>query len=384
MAFKTSSRGTIPPFIVMEVMRAAAKRASLGADVFHLEIGQPGTGAPAKVIEAAEKALRSDRIGYTLAFGIPELREAIANHYGGSYGVEVSPEDIAVTTGSSGAFLLAFLSAFDVGDRVALASPGYPAYRHILTALGLEPVLLSTGPDERFQPTPALIEEALKSGPIDGLIVASPSNPTGTMLSGDDLSALAATCEKHGIRLISDEIYHGITFGEPARTMREFAPHAFIVNSFSKYFSMTGWRLGWMVMPRDLVRSVESLAQNLFISPPTLSQIAAVAAFDSHEELQQNLERYRINRSILLNELPAAGFDDLAPSDGAFYIYADVGKLTNDSEAFAARILNETGVAVTPGVDFDGERGHRTMRFSFAGSTGDMEASVKALKAWRR
>ena len=273
-----------------------------------------------------------------------------------------------------------FLAAFEAGDRVALASPGYPAYRNILAALGIEPVELRTEPEDRFQPTPALLDALDR--PVDGLIVASPSNPTGTMLPPEEFAALAAYCEGSGIRLISDEIYHGITYGMKAATAAALSDHAVVVNSFSKYYSMTGWRLGWMVVPEDLARAIECLAQNLFISPPTLSQHAAVAAFDCADELDANVARYAANRALLLDALPKAGFDRLAPADGAFYLYADIRHLTNDSEAFCRRMLAETGVAATPGVDFDPSRGHATMRFSFAGATDDMATAAERLRAW--
>ena len=367
----------------MEVLRAANQRAAAGERVLHLEIGQPDSGAPAAVIEAARRALASHRLGYTEALGIGPLREAIARHYRQSYGLDIDPVRIVVATGSSGAFLLAFLAAFEPGDRVALAAPGYPAYRNILLALGLEPVDLPTGPETRFQPTPALLDAAAERGrPIEGLIVASPSNPAGSMLSPEELAALAAYCDRHEIRLISDEIYHGIVYDGVATTAAAHGEQAIVVNSFSKYFSMTGWRLGWMVLPADLLRAVECLAQNLFISPPTLPQLAALAVFGCKAELDANVARYRRNRELLLAELPKAGFRRFAPPDGAFYLYADVGELTNDSEAFCRRMLAETGVAATPGVDFDAGRGHRFLRFSFAGSTDDMAEAGRRLKAW--
>ena len=380
MALKVSRRGTIPPFIVMDVMSAAAERERQGGDVLHLEVGQPSTSAPSKVVAAAKAALDGDRIGYTVALGIPPLRERIAEHYRQTYGVDLSPGRIVVTTGSSGGFLLSFLAAFEIGDRVALASPGYPAYRNILTALGIEPVELPTEPEHRFQPTPALLDALDR--PVDGLIVASPSNPTGTMLPADEFAALAAYCDGSSIRLISDEIYHGIAYGMKAATAAAVSDHAVVINSFSKYYSMTGWRLGWMVVPEDLSRAIECLAQHLFISPPTLSQHAAVAAFDCADELDANVARYAANRALLLEALPKAGFDRLAPADGAFYLYADIRHLTNDSEAFCRRMLAETGVAATPGVDFDPSRGHATIRFSFAGATADMAAAAERLRAW--
>ncbi len=382
MALKASRRGMIPPFIVMDVMTAAAERERQGGDVLHLEVGQPGTGAPSKVIAAAHQALDSDVLGYTVALGIPPLRERIAAHYRAAYGVDVPIERIVITTGSSGGFLLSFLGAFDVGDRVALAAPGYPAYRNILSAVGVTTVELETDVEHRFQPTPELL--AALEDPIDGLIVASPSNPTGTMLSPDEMGALAAYCGEHGIRLISDEIYHGITYGMDAATALAVSDSAVVINSFSKYYSMTGWRLGWIVVPEDLVRAVECLAQNLFISPPSLSQHAAIAAFDCKDELDANVARYAASRQLLLERLPKAGFDRLAPADGAFYIYADVGHLTNDSQEFCRRMLAETGVAATPGVDFDPGRGHRTVRFSFAGPTEVMAAAADRLYDWLR
>lgn len=382
MTLKVSRRGAISPFIVMEVMRAAAERQASGKHVLHMEVGQPGTGAPQGVIDAARAALDEHRIGYTVALGIPELRQAIANHYRDYYGTTVPVERIVVTTGSSGGFLLSFLSAFDEGDRVALAAPGYPCYRNILSALGIEPVSLMTTAADRFQPTPELLDKACAEGPIHGLIVASPSNPTGTMLGRPELQALVDYCRANDIRLISDEIYHGITFHHRADTAADLSEDVVVINSFSKYFAMTGWRLGWMIVPEDMMRPVESLAQNLFISPPTLSQVAAVAAFDCREELDANVAHYAANRELLLTELPKAGFMDLAPADGAFYIYADVGHLTNDSKAFCRRILDEAGVAVTPGVDFDPSRGNRYLRFSFAESTAEMAAAADALRSW--
>lgn len=378
---RPSGRGQVAPFIVMDVMTAAAAREAAGGDVLHLEVGQPATPAPRGVLEAARRALDSDRIGYTLALGIPALRERIARHYRDCYGVAVPAERVAVTTGSSAGFQLAFLAAFDAGARVALASPGYPAYRNILQALNVEVVDLPTERADRYQPTVERLENA---GRLDGVIVASPSNPTGTMLDGPAMQRLAGWCRGRGVRLISDEIYHGIGYGMRPVTALEADPDAVIINSFSKYFSMTGWRIGWMVVPPDLLRSVECLAQNFFISPPTLSQIAAVAAFECEDELQANLARYAANREVLLNELPKAGLDDLAPADGAFYVYADVAAHTNDSVEFCRRLLADTGVACTPGVDFDPSRGHATIRFSFAGATETMVEACRRIGAWLR
>lgn len=381
MTLKISSRGQIDPFIVMDVMRDANALDATGANIVHLEVGQPGTPAPERVREAAAAAALSERLGYTDAMGIVPLRERIARHYRDFYDVEVDPAGVVVTTGSSGSFLLSFLAAFDEGDRVALAAPGYPAYRNILSALGVEPVVVETRLEDRFQPTPELLGQV--EGRIDGLIVASPSNPTGTMIDRAGMDELTQYCRKNGIRLISDEIYHGITYGHESVTALSFDSNALIINSFSKYFSMTGWRLGWMIVPPDMLRSIECLAQNLFISPPSLSQVAAMAAFDSLDELRENVVRYAKNREILLAELPKAGFDRLAPADGAFYIYADVGELTNDSAEFCRRMLTEAQVAATPGLDFDPYRGNAYVRFSFAGSEDDIIRGVQRLKDWR-
>lgn len=375
-----SKRGQIPPFLVMEVMRAAAERETAGLEVLHMEVGQPSTGAPRGVIEAAHRMLDTDKLGYTGALGIPELRNAIARWYQDRHGVTVDPARVVVTTGSSAAFQLGFMAAFDPGDRVAMATPSYPAYRHTLTAVSAVPVELPTGPEHRFQPTIELLE---KSGPLKGLIVASPANPTGTMLSRDELTELASWCEAKGVRMVSDEIYHGLTYGTEAVTAAEISKSALVINSFSKYFSMTGWRLGWMIVPDDLARSIECLSQNLFISAPTLAQAAAVAAFDCTGELDGHVARYARNRALLLRELPKAGFSKIAPADGAFYIYADVSDLTDDSEAFCKRILAETGIACTPGMDFDTGRGRRFVRFSFAGSEEVIAEAARRLIAWK-
>jgi aspartate/methionine/tyrosine aminotransferase len=381
MTLKLGRRGQVPPFIAMDVLRAANERAASGEDVLHLEVGQPSTPAPAPVLAAARTALLRETLGYTDALGLPALREAIAAHYHERYGVAVDPARVVVTTGSSGAFLLAFLAAFDAGDRIAMAAPAYPAYRNILSALDLVPVELPAGPDERYQMTLELLRGA--RGPLDGLIVASPANPTGTMLAPEQLAALARYCRETGIRFISDEIYHGIVYGAPAATALAGGDAAIVVNSFSKYFSMTGWRLGWMVVPPDMLRAVECLAQNLFISPPALSQHAALAAFGCRTELDANVARYAANRALLLEELPKAGFTRFAPTDGAFYIYADVAHLTNDSPEFCRRMLREIGVACTPGIDFDPARGRATLRISFAGATETVAEAARRLIAWR-
>jgi aspartate/methionine/tyrosine aminotransferase len=381
MTLKIARRGQIPPFIAMDVLRAANEQAAAGGDVLHLEVGQPSTPAPAAVLAAARAALGREMLGYTDALGLPALREAIASHYRLSYGVALDPSRVIVTTGSSGAFLLAFLAAFEPGDRVAMVAPAYPAYRNILTALGLVPVELTAGPDDRYQATLDLLRA--QRG-LEGLIVASPANPTGTMLAPEELAAIAGYCRDMGIRLVSDEIYHGIVYSMTAATALSTDDEAFVVNSFSKYFSMTGWRLGWMVAPAGMLRAIECLAQNLFISPPALSQHAALAAFGCRDELDANVARYARNRALLLDELPKAGLARFAPADGAFYLYADVAHLTNDSPEFCRRMLRDIGVACTPGTDFDPTRGNATLRLSFAGTTDTMAEASRRLRAWSR
>ncbi|MEE2998237.1 MAG: aminotransferase class I/II-fold pyridoxal phosphate-dependent enzyme [Pseudomonadota bacterium] len=380
MAFKKSSRGQVPPFMVMDVMREANRLESNGRDILHLEVGQPSTGAPAGVIAAAEQAMAIDKLGYTEALGMDRLRGRIAQYYGETHGIDIDVDRVVVTTGSSGGFMLAFLAAFDVGDRVVLADPGYPAYRNILTALGIEAVGVPAVEEDRYQLTPALLDSI--DGDIDGVIVASPANPTGTMISANEMGILTAYCDDRCIRLISDEIYHGVTYGIPGATALSYTENAFVVNSFSKYYSMTGWRVGWAIIPEHLYRSVECLAQNLFISVPALSQHAASAAFDCAEELDENVARYAVNRELLLRELPKASLTNLAPSDGAFYIYADVSHLTNDSEEFCRQMLNEAGIATAPGTDFDPGRGNSKIRISFSGDTQTMTEAARRLKKW--
>lgn len=382
---KTGRGATAPPFIVMDVIAAANARATALAPgapgVIRMEVGQPGTGAPLGAREAAVAALRSgDPLGYTEAFGRRSLRARIAAHYRDWYGLDVAPERVAVTVGASGAFPLAFLAAFDPGDRVAMAAPFYPPYVNILTALGFQPVILEAGRETRFQPTVAMLEKL--DPPPDGLIVASPCNPAGTMLHPDELAAIAAWCEREGVRLISDEIYHGLNYDTPIATAAA-SPHAVVVNSFSKYFSMTGWRVGWLILPEDLIRPVERLAQNLFISAPHISQIAAEAAFDCRAELEGNVARYRRARDHLLTALPAAGFRLLCPAEGAFYLFADVTERSNDSAALCARMLAEAGVAAAPGVDFDRTRGNRFVRFSYCGPEAEMVEAAERLARWR-
>lgn len=386
MALKIGRGALAPPFIVMDVIAAANARQSALPDgapnVMRLEVGQPGTGAPRGAVKAATRALQSgDPLGYTEAPGRCSLRERIARHYEEWYGLNVPVARIAVTVGASGAFPLAFLAAFDRGDRIALTAPFYPPYVNILTALGMQPAIIEAGPDTRFQPSVAALERL--DPPPDGLIVASPCNPAGTMLHPDELAAIAAWCDANRVRLISDEIYHGLHYASAIATAAALSPHAVVVNSFSKYFSMTGWRVGWMVLPDDLVRPVERLAQNLFISAPHISQIAAEAAFDCRDELQANVARYRRSRDFLLQALPGAGFPRLSPAEGAFYLFADVAERTNDSAAFCARMLAEAGVAATPGVDFDRERGNHFVRFSYCGAEADICEAAERLARWR-
>jgi len=384
---KTGHGANAPPFLVMDVIAAAnARQAALRASdprVIRMEVGQPGTGAPAGAVAAVQAALGAGAaMGYTEALGRASLRAQIAAHGQDWYGYAADPSRIAVTTGASGAFPLAFLAAFDPGDRVAMAAPYYPPYLNILTALGMVPVVMETGPETRYQPTVAMLE-ALDPTP-DGLIVASPCNPAGTMLHAEELAGIAHWCHANGVRLVSDEIYHGLQYGPAVATAAAFSPSAIVINSFSKYFSMTGWRVGWMVLPDELVRPVECLAQNLFISAPHIAQVAAEAALDCHDELQGNVRRYRRSRDLLLRALPEAGLARLSPAEGAFYLYADVSERTNDSVAFCARMLAEAGVAAASGVDFDQARGHGTVRFSYCGPEADMAEAVERLRAFLR
>ncbi|MEQ6902269.1 pyridoxal phosphate-dependent aminotransferase [Nocardioides sp. YIM 152588] len=377
-----AQRANVPPFYVMDVLAAAAERQRTHGDVINLAAGQPSTGAPAPVNAEAVRLLQSgDPLGYTPAVGIPELREAIAGHHRAHYGIDATADDVVVTTGSSGGFLLAFLAAFEVGDRVAIARPGYPCYRNVLAALGCEVVELPTGPATRFQPTVEDVARAHATEPIRGLIVASPGNPTGTMLAREELTDLARWCEENDVQLISDEIYHGIEYGTGERAAScawETSREAVVFGSFSKYFSMTGWRLGWMLAPERLRRPVDVLTGNFSICPPVLSQRAALAAFtpESYAELDGHVRRYAENRGLLLDGLRRIGITGLAPADGAFYAYADVRHLTTDSMTYAKDLLARTGVALTSGVDFDTVDGGSYLRFSFAGSG---EEIVRAL-----
>jgi aspartate/methionine/tyrosine aminotransferase len=415
---KVGRAGDAPPFLVMDVIAAANVRAASlppGAPgIIRMEVGQPGTGAPRGAAEAAIRALQAGApMGYTEAFGLRSLRARIARHYRDRYAVAVEEARIAVTVGASGAFPLAFLAAFDPGDRVAMAAPFYPPYANILTALGMQPVLLPCDASTRFQPTIAMLEK-MDPRP-QGLIVASPCNPAGTMLSPPELAAIARWCDANDVRLVSDEIYHGLTWGTvaestvagvsgsavvvnsfstefqqhdrrrwPVVTAATLSPSAIVINSFSKYWSMTGWRVGWTVLPEDLIRAVDTLSQNIFISAPHVAQVAAEAAMDCDEELEGNAARYRRSREMLINELPKAGFDRIATADGAFYLWCDVGHLTNDSVEFCQRMLTEVGIAATPGVDFDRERGHRFVRFSYCGAEAQMQEAADRLIRWTK
>ena len=371
---RNSRRGDVDPFIVMDVVEAARKKEAAGRHIIHMEVGQPGTGAPRDAVKVLAEEL-DQSLGYTVGLGLPELRERVAQLYLDWYGVALDPERVVITAGASGAFLLAFSALFDNDDRVGLGLPCYPSYRQILKAVGLNVVEVPTHAEGRYQPQP----EDIVAHDLAGLIVASPANPTGTMLSKVELAALVSACEASGTALISDEIYHGIDFEKKPITALQVTDEVYVVNSFSKYFSMTGWRVGWMVVPQDHVRRIERLAQNMFICPPHASQKLAFAAMECDDELQGNLAVYAENRKLMLNGLKEAGFDKIAPPDGAFYVYADVSEHTDDALAFAAEILDQAGVAVTPGNDFDPNDGHHWLRFSYARGTADIIEGLKRL-----
>ena len=375
---RVSRRSVVDPFIVMDVMEAARKAESAGRHIIHMEVGQPGTGAPKASVMAVERAMRGEALGYTVALGLPALRQRIARLYGEWYNVDLNPARVVITPGSSGGFLLAFTALFDTGDRVGIGAPGYPSYRQILRALDLVPVDLQTANENRLQP----VAKDIDGQGLSGLMVASPANPTGTMLNISAMRDLIEAAHAQGASFISDEIYHGIVYEAKAVSALELTDDAYVINSFSKYFSMTGWRVGWMIVPEDHVRVVERIAQNMFICAPHVSQIAALAAMDATDELEANMDVYRANRALVLEGLPAAGFKRIAPPDGAFYVYADVSEMTRDSRAFASEILEEAGVAVTPGLDFDPVRGHETLRFSYAGSTEDIAEGLERLKTY--
>jgi aspartate/methionine/tyrosine aminotransferase len=377
-----SARSDVPPFMAMDVMAAADRIEAAGGHVIHMEVGQPAAPAPSTAIEATRAALARGRIDYTSALGIASLRQRIARHYRDAYGCAVDPGRVVVTTGSSGAFILAFLTMFEPGDRVAVTVPGYPPYRHILTALGCQPVLIETHSDTRHALTGEALLAAHRKAPLKGVLVGSPANPTGTMMSREALTGLISAAEGEGIRFISDEIYHGLDYAFPAVTAAELSSHALVINSFSKYFCMTGWRVGWMVVPTPLVRPIERLQQNLSISVPMLSQIAAEAALDGRDEMEKVKRGYEENRRILIAGLPQAGLKTFLPADGAFYLYADVSEFTSDSLDFARQMLDQAHVAATPGIDFDPVHGHRYIRFSYARSAGDMREAVARITRW--
>jgi len=379
---KPSKRSDVPPFIVMDVMAAAAQCEARGAHIIHMEVGQPAAPAPKTAIRAAQAALAHGRIGYTECLGIPSLRTRIARHYGEMYDLGLDPARVVITTGSSGAFVLAFLALFEPGDRVALANPGYPPYRHILSALGCEPVLVETSAETRWALSAKALIAAHQRAPLKGVVVASPANPTGTMMGSDALSRLIAIAEAEGIRVISDEIYHGLDYAFAAETAANASDRVVVINSFSKYFCMTGWRVGWMVVPENLVRTVDRLQGNLAISVPTLAQIAAEAAFDGRDEMEAIKHGYEENRRILTEGLPKAGLDKFLPVDGAFYLYADISRFSDDSLDFAKRMLNEAGVAATPGIDFDPVNGKHFLRFCYAGSADEMREAVARIGNW--
>jgi aspartate/methionine/tyrosine aminotransferase len=377
-----SARSGVPPFMVMDVMAAAARLEAAGRRIVHMEVGQPAAGAPASAIAAVRAALAGGPHGYTETLGVASLRRRIARAYAEWRGLDIDPERIVVTTGSSAGFMLAFLAAFDTGDRVAVPLPGYPPYRHILTALGCEPVCIETNAETRWSITSESLLAQHRTRPLKGVVVGSPANPTGTMMTAPALADLIHSAEAAGIAVISDEIYHGLDYAFAAESAARLSPNAMVVNSFSKYFCMTGWRIGWMVVPPSLLRAIERLQQNLAISVPTLSQIAAEAAFDGRAELEQVKHGYEENRRILLEGLPRAGLDKFLPVDGAFYLYADISRFSADSFAFASRMLEEAGVAATPGVDFDPVHGRQFLRLCYAGTREEMREAVERIGNW--
>lgn len=382
MSPKQSSRSQVAPFIAMDVLREAGVLESQGRSIMHLEVGEPGAPPPRAVRDAARAALDGGRVPYTEALGRASLRARIARHYREAYRVDLDPTRVVVTTGSSGGFILAFLALFEAGNRVAVAAPGYPAYRNILEALGCVCVPIEVSAATRYVVTADMIEAAHRDEQLAGALLMSPANPSGTMIEPDELRRICETCERLGIAFISDEIYHGLTYAAPAQTALRFSDRAVVVNSFSKYYCMTGWRVGWLVVPDALVRPIERLQQSLAISVPYLSQVAAEAAFDARDELEAVKAGYAESRALLLEALPKLGFADVHPPDGAFYIYADAGRFTNDSADFCRRMLHEAGVATTPGLDFDRDRGARTLRFSYAGSPADVAEAVRRLDGW--
>jgi aspartate/methionine/tyrosine aminotransferase len=377
-----SARSGVPPFMVMDVMAAAARLEAQGRMIVHMEVGQPAAGAPASSIAAVRAALGEGAHGYTASLGNPSLRRRIAQSYAQWHDIDVDPERIIVTTGSSAAFMLAFLALFEAGDRVAVPVPGYPPYRHILSALGCEPVLIETSAATRWALTGDMLVAQHRVRPLKGVVVGSPANPTGTMMSAAALRELIQSAEDAGVVVISDEIYHGLDYALPAQSAASLSANTVVINSFSKYFCMTGWRVGWMVVPPPLLRAIERLQQNLAISVPTLSQIAAQAAFDGRDELEKIKHGYEENRRMLLDGLPRAGLGSFLPVDGAFYLYLDTSRFSDDSFDFAKRMLEQAGVAATPGVDFDPIHGRNYLRLCYAGSHEDMREAVNRIGGW--
>ena len=372
---KNSKRGNVDPFIVMDVMEAAREAEESGRRIIHMEVGQPGTPAPKQATNSVVESMTNNNLGYTVALGLPELRKRISELYGEWYNVDINPKRIAITPGSSSAFVASFTSLFDSGDRVGIAAPGYPSYKQILKALDLVPVTIQTIIENRFQPLP----QNLPNNDLSGFLIASPANPTGSMLDYKSLSDLIHISQENNISFISDEIYHGIEYEKKAVTALEITDDCYVINSFSKYFSMTGWRIGWIIVPENHIRQIESIVQNMFICAPHVSQVAAIAAMDAKDELEYNMSVYRENRSLMIEGLAKSGFTEIAPPDGAFYIYADISKFSNNSFKFARDILDEAGIAITPGFDFDAERGNETIRFSYAGTTDDMKEGLSRL-----
>ena len=379
---RPSARSDVPPFMVMDVVAAATRLEAQGRTIIHMEVGQPSVGAPAAAIAAARAALSTGPLGYTESLGIASLRRRIARAYAEWHGLDIDPARVVVTTGSSAGFILAFLAAFEAGDRVAVPLPGYPPYRHILSALGCEPVLIETTTQTRWSITPETLLAHHRELSLKGVIVGSPANPTGTMMTASAITELVRCAEDAGIAVISDEIYHGLDYAFRAESAARISSDVIIINSFSKYFCMTGWRIGWMILPPTLIRAVERLQQNLAISVPTLSQIAAEAAFDARAELDAVRQGYEENRQLLLEGLPHAGLDSFLPADGAFYLYADVSRFSTDSFEFATRMLEEAGVAATPGADFDPLHGRRFLRLCYAGSRQDMREAIDRIGTW--
>jgi len=377
---KKSKRSNVDPFIVMDVMESARKAEANGKHVIHMEVGQPGTPAPKRAKQFISDEISNNDLGYTVTLGLPELRNRISKLYGDWYNIDLNPDRIIITTGSSGAFILSFAALFDVGDRVGIAAPGYPSYRQILKSQDLIPIDIFTELQNKFQPIP----KDIKENNLNGLLVASPANPTGSMLDKKKLEALINTAHENKVSFISDEIYHGIQYENNPTSALEISNECYVINSFSKYFSMTGWRVGWMIVPEDHVRQVERLSQNLFICPPHVSQLTALSAMDAKEELNTNVEVYKKNRSILLEELPKAGLNKFSPPDGAFYIYIDISEYSKDSLNFCKEVLDKAGVAITPGLDFDQKRGNSTIRFSYARSTEDIIEGANRIKKFMK